>query len=66
MTTTTARVRGVSAAAMVRAFSMWSGPTSAKTGRAPALETAVALARKEYGVTTTSSPRPTPSASSAR
>ena len=65
-TTITARVRGLSTAAMVSAVRLpLSGSTSANTGVAPALTTQDTLARKVRGVTTTSSPGPMPRALSA-
>ena len=59
-------VAGVSAARTVSAVTQnVSGSTSQKTGRAPALTIASALAQKVKDGTTTSSPSPTPSAFSA-
>ena len=56
-TTITARVRGVSTAAIDSAVSAWlSGSTSANTGMPPAIGTQEADATKLRGVTITSSP----------
>ena len=66
-TTITARVCGVSAAAMVSAVTLpVAGSTSAKTGRAPTYVGALAVAMKEKDGTTTSSPGPMPATISAR
>lgn len=62
----TALVLGVSTARMVSAVMFCElASTSANTGVAPAVTTQEAEARKVRGVTTTSSPDPTPSALSA-
>ena len=66
-TTMTARVRGVSTAAIDSAVMAWlSGSTSAKTGMPPAIGTQEAEATKLRGVTMTSSPGCRPMACSAR
>jgi hypothetical protein len=66
-TTTTARVRSVSADSMVLGVRFCvTSSTSAKIGRAPASSTVLAVAMNESDGTTTSSPGPTPSRCRAR